>query len=620
MGLFDIFKKETKTNKKESQNQVSKNGSNKPGNQKNNNNNRNRPKQNGGQNSVNRGSNSNKQSNRSQPKQNPNKNSQNDNSRQALGVRSRRGNSPNSNASNTSELSNATTDTNNTQERTSLRLEAKRLQKQEQKKGINKEKIISQVEACLKNDSVDRVMVINQDKDKTQVSLLEDNILAEHYSETAQSRSLIDDIYIGKVINVLPNMEAAFIDIGNNQSGILYAGEINWDLAIQGSESKLIENALKKGDLIMVQVTKNPVNHKGARLSANITLSGKNIVLTQGSQVVSRKIEATRRAQIRDLIQNSDVKRDDVNIIVRPSGQDSNNDSLIREINSLYRTWDDIFAKGKTLNKPGLLYKAANIEIRVLKDILTPKFSSIVVCGDEAFENVKRYILDYIPHMADSLVKWEKKSDILQYYRIDLQLQQALSRIVHLKSGGSIVVDVSEAMTIIDINTGKYTGSNDNLEEITTKTNLEAAEEIAKQIRLRDIGGIIIVDFIDMLFEENRDAVLRRLIEAIARDRSSHSVTEVTKLGLVEITRKRVGQGLQSTYTSVCEHCAGTGRIINQKLFESDFKTKANIQQNINEEDTAKDELELAVKEDTKKVLNTMFTAAERDKQVKGNR
>lgn len=505
-------------------------------------------------------------------------------------------------------------DTNTTP--SSIRLESKKRNEQKKKQNYNKEKIVSQIESMVQSDDVNRVFIINKDTDKTQVSLLEDGVLAEHYVTSNTTGSIIDNVYLGRVTKILPNMEAAFVDIGTDQGAILYASEINWNLVELNGESKLIENVLKKGDLIIVQVTKDPHHHKGAKLNQFITLSSRNILLTtQGNGNISKKISDAKRDKIKELTSSLT----DINVVVRETAETTKDNVLEKEITKLIDTWNSIKEKSKSKNSPTLLYKADHMVIRILRDFLNTKFSNIIVQGEDCYNQVKDYLSIYMPEIVNKLTLWKESKNVYTHYKINEELEKGLQRIVHLKSGGSIVIDRVEAMTVIDVNTGRFIGETDDdgnelsLEDIITKTNLEAAQEIPKQLRLRDMGGIIIVDFIDMLLEKNRDSVIRRLIEVFARDRSLHNVSEITKLGLVEITRKQIGQGLMVTYSEKCEACLGLGRIIDRNMFNDDFNTDVNVQIEVkNTEKTQKqpEKGEIETPKDTKQSLNKMFEAA----------
>ena len=445
----------------------------------------------------------------------------------------------------------------------STRLEAKKQRRREGRdQGRRRVPIITESEFLARRESVDRVMVVRQSGERTQIAVLEDGMLVEHYVNRASSTSFVGNVYLGRVQNVLPSMEAAFVDIGKGRNAVLYAGEVNWDTAGLDGQPRRIEHALKSGDSVLVQVTKDPVGHKGSRLTAQISLPGRFLVyVPDGSMTgISRKLPDTERTRLKKILK--DVVPEDAGVIVRTAAEGASEDELRRDVARLTAQWEDISKKAKSASAPALLYGEPDLTVRVIRDIFNEDFAKLVVDGDDAWDTVQSYIGHVAPDLVPRLSRWTEEGDVFAAHRVDEQLTKALDRKVWLPSGGSLVIDRTEAMTVVDVNTGKFTGAGGNLEETVTRNNLEAAEEIVRQLRLRDVGGIIVIDFIDMVLESNRDLVLRRLLECLGRDRTRHQVAEVTSLGLVQMTRKRVGQGLLEAFSEPCETCHGRGAIV----------------------------------------------------------
>ncbi len=454
----------------------------------------------------------------------------------------------------------------------STRLEAKRQRRRESREtGRRRPPIISESEFLARREAVERVMVVRQQGDRTQIAVLEDGVLVEHYIDKATHQSYVGNVYLGKVQNVLPSMEAAFVDIGKGRNAVLYAGEVNFDATGLEGVAKRIESALKSGQSIMVQVTKDPIGHKGARLTSQISLPGRYLVYVPGASMtgISRKLPDTERTRLKQILKK--VAPEEGGIIVRTAAEGASEEELLHDVTRLVAQWQAIERKAKTANAPDLLYAEPDLTIRVVRDIFNEDFTKLVIASDNEWDLVDEYVRYVAPNLSDRLERWgdDAEADLFAAYRIDEQLTKALDRKVWLPSGGSLVIDTTEAMTVIDVNTGKFTGQGGNLEQTVTRNNLEAAEEIVRQLRLRDIGGIIVIDFIDMVLESNRDLVLRRLIECLARDRTKHQVAEVTSLGLVQMTRKRVGSGLLAAFSVPCEHCNGRGVLISTELAEA---------------------------------------------------
>jgi ribonuclease E len=470
----------------------------------------------------------------------------------------------------------------------STRLEAKKQRRREGREaGRRRAPIVSEAEFLARRESVDRQMVVRQhvgtghggESDQyTQIAVLEDSVLVEHYVARESQTSLIGNVYLGKVQNVLPSMEAAFVDIGAGRNAVIYAGEVDWS-GVQNGKARKIEEALSPGQQILVQVTKDPIGQKGARLTSQISLPGRFLVYVPGghSNGISRKLPDTERSRLKSLLK--EVLPEDAGVIVRTAAEGATEEQLTRDVSALTARWEDIKAKagldeesGPKAKGPQLLYAEPDLVIKVVRDLFNEDFASLIVEGSDAWDNISGYISHVAPDLAERLQEWSPADhdgrDSFDVLRVDEQIQKALQRKVWLPSGGSLVIDRTEAMTVVDVNTGKFTGSGGNLEETVTKNNLEAAEEIVRQLRLRDIGGIVVIDFIDMVLESNRDLVLRRLVECLGRDRTRHQVAEVTSLGLVQMTRKRIGTGLLESFSTECEHCDGRGVVITAEPVE----------------------------------------------------
>jgi ribonuclease E len=450
----------------------------------------------------------------------------------------------------------------------STRLEAKRQRRREGRDAGRRRTIVTESEFLARRESVERSMIVREANDRVQIAVLEDGVLVEHFvSRSAQNgqSSMAGNVYLGRVQNVLPSMEAAFVDVGKGRNAVLYAGEVNWDAAGLEGQPRRIEQALKSGDSVLVQVTKDPIGHKGARLTSQVTLAGRYLVYVPGGGMtgISRKLPENERARLKKLLK--EIVPDAAGVIVRTAAEGASEEELRRDVQRLQDQWAAIEKKAKSATAPALLQGEPDLAIRVVRDIFNDDFSSLVVQGDEAWHTISDYVAAMAPDLAEKVSRWTGSGDVFAAHRIDEQLAKGMDRKVWLPSGGSLVIDRTEAMTVVDVNTGKFTGSGGTLEETVTRNNIEAAEEIVRQLRLRDIGGIIVIDFIDMVLESNRDLVLRRLVECLGRDRTKHQVAEVTSLGLVQMTRKRVGQGLVEAFSETCQHCNGRGFIVHSE-------------------------------------------------------
>jgi ribonuclease E len=447
--------------------------------------------------------------------------------------------------------------------------------------------ILTDAEFLARRESVDREMLVRQQGDRTQIAILEDNVLVEHYVNRNSNISYVGNVYLGRVQNVLPSMEAAFVDIGKGRNAVLYAGEVNWDEAgLTDNQERKIERVLKTGQSVLVQVTKDPIGQKGARLTSQISLPGRYLVYVPGGGMsgISRRLPDTERARLKEILKG--LITDEEGVIVRTAAEGASDDELTRDVVRLKAQWDDIKKKseGTSVNAPALLYGEPDLTVRVIRDIFNEDFRKLTVQGDGAWEDINNYLGHIAPELISKIEKWTITKDLFTENRVDEQLAKALDRKVYLPSGGSLVIDRTEAMVVIDVNTGKFIGKGGNLEETVTKNNLEAAEEIARQLRLRDLGGIIVIDFIDMILESNREQVLRRLVECLGRDRTKHQVAEVTSLGLVQMTRKRVGQGLIEAFSTTCESCGGRGihvhmEPVNKKSLDREVAPKHDVEE-----------------------------------------
>ncbi|MEY5004437.1 MAG: hypothetical protein RLZZ594_467 [Actinomycetota bacterium] len=447
----------------------------------------------------------------------------------------------------------------------STRLEAKKQRRRDGRDAGRRRTVITESEFLARREAVDRKMIVRSKDGKIQIGVLEDSVLVEHYVAKASEASLIGNVYLGKVQNVLPSMEAAFVDIGRGRNAVLYSGEVDWELAETGNQPRRIELALKSGDTVLVQVTKDPVGQKGARLTSQVSLPGRYLVYVPNGSMngISRKLPDSERARLKKILK--EILPEDAGVIVRTAAEGATEEQLTLDVQRLQQQWEDISKKVEKGNGPVLLHSEPDLLVKIVRDVFNEDFQKMVIAGDDAREVIEEYLQSVAPDLLERVEKYEGTKDVFDEYRVGEQIAKALERKVYLPSGGSLVIDRTEAMTVVDVNTGKFVGSGGNLEETVTKNNLEAAEEIVRQLRLRDIGGIIVVDFIDMVLESNRDLVLRRLMECLSRDRTKHQVAEVTSLGLVQMTRKKLGIGLLEAFSEPCEACASRGVIVHHE-------------------------------------------------------
>ena len=448
---------------------------------------------------------------------------------------------------------------------TSTRVEAKRQRRRDSRDTGRRRSTITESEFLARRESVDRKMIVREVDERVQIGVLEDGQLVEHYVTETQGASIIGNVYLGKVQNVLPSMEAAFVDIGRGRNAVLYSGEVDWEAAETGNQPRRIELALKSGDQVLVQVTKDPVGQKGARLTSQISLPGRFLVYVPGGNMsgISRKLPEGERQRLKQILKNT--LPEDAGVIVRTAAEGASEEQLILDVQRLQTQWEEITRQSETGKAPATLHSEPDLLVKIIRDVFNEDFQELVISGKRANETIREYLQAVAPDLMERVVEYKKKPDIFDTYFIGDQIAKALDRKVYLPSGGSLVIDRTEAMTVVDVNTGKFIGSGGNLEETVTKNNLEAAEELVRQLRLRDIGGIIVIDFIDMIQDANQESVRRRLLECLSRDRTKNQVGEITSLGLVQMTRKKIGLGLLETFSEPCECCAGRRVVVHDE-------------------------------------------------------
>ncbi len=440
-------------------------------------------------------------------------------------------------------------------------------------------------------------MLVTRGSDRTQIAVLEDRTVVEHYVTRAEDVTFVGNIYMARVQNVLPGMEAAFLDIGKGRNGVLYAGEVLYDeLDLEEGADQRIENVLKAGQKVLVQVTKDPMGSKGPRLTMHLSLAGRYLVLAPNSDLfgISRKLTDRERDRLRRIVKK--VKPEEHGIIVRTAAEGATDDQIVADIERLMSKWAKVEQAVADAKALATVYEEPPLVVKVIRDNFGPEFLRCIVDDEELYHQVRGYLDEVAPELLDKVELYGAPTadaaaraagappledatssaaevdleaaaarraalpTLFESYDVADQLRKAMGKKVWLPSGGYLIIESTEAMKVIDVNTGKFTGGKDtNLEEIVLKTNLEAADEIVRQLRLRDMGGIIIIDFIDMLLRANQDQVVRRLKRELLRDRTKTRVSEVSKLGLVQMTRKNVSQGLVESFSHTCEHCEGRG-------------------------------------------------------------
>jgi ribonuclease E len=409
----------------------------------------------------------------------------------------------------------------------------------------------------------DKIMVITEHGDRDQIAVLEENVLVQHYVTRTGARSMVGNVYLGRVQNVLPGMEAAFIDIGRGRNGVLYAGEVNYAPEDLEGPQPRIEQILKNGQPVMVQVTKDPMGGKGARLTAQISMPGRFLVFVPNANIsgISRRLSDDERRRLKTIMKN--VRPEGHGVIVRTAAEGASEDALTADLLRLVREWEDIQKQSRKAKAPAVLYEEPELTVRVVRDLFTDEeFKELATDSPRVHEKVMSYVHDVAPDLESKVHLHQGRLPVFEEYRVVEQIHKALDKKVWLPSGGYLFIERTEAMTIIDVNTGKSVGKT-NLEATVTNTNLEAAREVARQLRLRDIGGIIVIDFIDMLLEKNKKQVEDAMKEALAVDKTRSQVFEIGPLGLMQVTRKRVSGGLVESFSETCPTCEGRGILVN---------------------------------------------------------
>ena len=416
------------------------------------------------------------------------------------------------------------------------------------------------------NEGPPRRMLVTVGESRTQIAVLEDRSLVEHYVTRKEDVSYVGNIYLGRVQNVLPGMEAAFVDIGKGRNGVLYAGEVNYDEADLDGDLPRIEHTLKAGQPVLVQVTKDPMGTKGARLTQQLSVAGRYCVLAAGDGMlgISRKLTDEERERLRKILKG--LRPEGFGLIVRTAAEGATREQLEADIARLARIWEEINTRAADAKPLDSVYEEPHLVMRVIRDVFGTEYSELIVDSDELAGQIRDYLSDVSPDFVDKVKVHSGDDHIFDAYEVTNQIRRALEKKVWLKSGGYLIIEKTEAMWVIDVNTGKFVGER-NLEETVLRNNLEAADEIARQLRLRDMGGIIVIDFVDMLVPANRDEVLKRFRRELARDKTKSRVMEISKLGLVQMTRKNVSQGLEESFTETCDACEGRGaKIVDHML------------------------------------------------------
>ena len=409
----------------------------------------------------------------------------------------------------------------------------------------------------------DKLMVITEHGDRDQIAVLEGRDLVQHYVTRRGARSMVGNVYLGRVQNVLPGMEAAFVDVGRGRNAVLYAGEVNWSPEDLEGAPPRIEHVLKSGQSVLVQVTKDPIGGKGARLTAQISLPGRYLVLAPNSNVtgISRRLPDAERRRLRTIYRK--IKPEQHGLIVRTAAEGASEEAFTADLDRLLEEWTAIEKRAKRAKAPAVLYEEPELTVRAVRDLFTDEeYRELVTDSTRIFELITEYLRDIAPDLLPKVRRHDGPLPAFEEFHIVEQIHKGLDRKVWLPSGGYVVIERTEALTVIDVNTGKSVGKT-NLEETVVNTNVEAAREIARQLRLRDIGGMIVIDFIDMLLEQNKSKVIDAMKEALAQDKSRSQVFDISPLGLLEVTRKRVSGGLLDAFSETCPTCEGRGVIVN---------------------------------------------------------
>jgi ribonuclease E len=406
-------------------------------------------------------------------------------------------------------------------------------------------------------------MVITEHDERDQIAVLEEDVLVQHYVTRTGAISMVGNVYLARVQNVLPGMEAAFLDVGRGRNGVLYAGEVNYTPEDIEGPAPRIEQVLKNGQSVLVQVTKDPMGGKGARLTANLSLPGRFLVLAPNQDLsgISRRLSDGERRRLKTIMKK--IKPAEHGVIVRTAAEGADEAAIRGDLERLLAQWDDISRKAKKAKAPAVLYEEPELTVRVVRDMFTDEeYRSLVTDSRRVYDDVMDYVRGVAPDLEPKVHLHAGALPAFEEHRVEEQIHKALDRKVWLPSGGYLIIERTEAMTIVDVNTGKSVGKT-NLEETVANTNLEAARETARQLRLRDIGGIIVVDFIDMLLEKNKKQVEDAMRDALAIDKTRSQVFEIGPLGLMQVTRKRVSGGLIESFSEACATCEGRGIIIN---------------------------------------------------------
>ena len=405
-----------------------------------------------------------------------------------------------------------------------------------------------------------RKMLVSTGERRSQIAVLEGRELIEHYVANHADESIVGNIYVGRVENVLPGMEAAFLDIGETRNAVLYVGEVSYEEEVEGPPPR-IETLLKSGQAVLAQVTKDPMGTKGARLTTEVSLAGRYLVLVPNSDSlgISRRLSDAERRRLRDIANR--IRPEGHGMIVRTAAVGASEEDLERDVARLTRIWSEVSERADGAKPPKLVYSEPPLAIRVVRDLFSSDVEEVIVDNEDSYHQIKDYLEEVAPDFGDRVQLYVDPMPLFERYQVMEQVRKAIDRKVWLQSGGHIVIDRTEAMTVIDVNTGRYVGRS-TLEDTVLHANLEAAEEIAKQLRLRDIGGIIVIDFIDMGYERNRDELLRTFERALLRDKTRTQVYGVSELGLVQMTRKKVSEGLLEAFSNKCETCEGRGVIL----------------------------------------------------------
>ena len=405
-------------------------------------------------------------------------------------------------------------------------------------------------------------MVITEHGERDQIAILEGRDLVQHYVTRAGARSMVGNVYLGRVQNVLPGMEAAFIDVGKGRNAVLYAGEVNYSPEDLEGAAPRIEHVLKSGNSVLVQVTKDPIGGKGARLTAQISMPGRYLVLVPNSDItgISRRLPDEERKRLKQILRT--IRPEGHGVIIRTAAEDADEEALAADLARLLEEWKTIEKKAKRAKAPAMLYEEPELTVRSVRDLFTDEeFRELVTDSPRVYELVTEYLAGIAPDLLPKVRLHQDKLPVFEEFHVVEQIHKGLDRKVWLPSGGYLVIDRTEAMTVIDVNTGKSVGKT-NLEETVVNTNVEAAREVARQLRLRDIGGMIIVDFIDMLLEQNKQKVVDALREEMAKDKTRSQIFDISPLGLLEVTRKRVSGGLLESFSETCPTCEGRGVIV----------------------------------------------------------